>query len=71
MAEKGGRPPNFCSPHARTREAATVSDQPHARTIEFLTQVLGLGLRVWLGPFDITEACKIALDRIARDQAHA
>jgi len=44
---------------------------PHARTIEFLTQVLALGLRVWLGPYDITEACRIALDRIAEDLAHA
>lgn len=47
------------------------SAKPHARTIEFLTQVLALGLRVWLGPFDITDACRIALRRIADDQGHA
>jgi hypothetical protein len=50
-------------PHARASE--------HARTIEFLTQVLALGLRIRLGPFDITDACRIALKRIAKDRAHA
>jgi hypothetical protein len=53
-------------PEFRWTEA---SAQPHARTIEFLTQVLALGLRIWLGPFDITEACRIALRRIADDRA--
>jgi hypothetical protein len=47
------------------------SAKPHATTIAFLTQVLALGLRVWLGPFDVTEACRIALRRIADDLSHA
>ena len=45
--------------------------KPHARTIEFLTQALALGVRVRLGPYDITHICRDMLDRIAKDLSHA
>jgi hypothetical protein len=37
----------------------------------FFTVNIAVGLRIWLGPFDITDACRLALDRITKDLSHA